>query len=83
MLINKDPDQAHEVNLLVRKGSTANAFVAPIDVVQFSAAQYQLSSDRENPVPTKSNPPVHFTLARSAVLSLPAYSLTIVRARLQ
>jgi hypothetical protein len=81
LLINKDPDQAHEVKIMVQNSSRSGAFAAPIEVLQFSAAQYQLSSDRENPVPIKSNPPAHFT--RSAGLNLPAYSLTIVRGRLQ
>jgi hypothetical protein len=83
LLINKDPDQAHEVKLLFRNNSQSSAFATPIEAVQFSAAQYQLTPDRENPLPIKSNPPAHFNLAPASALSLPAYSLTVVRGRLQ
>ena len=61
MLINKDPDQAHSVKIIFQNRLGARAgFVSPIDVVQFSEAQYQLSADRDQPKPIKSNPPARF-----------------------
>jgi len=80
MLINKDPNLAHEVKVAFHKGSSMNAtFDSVIDVVQFSGEQYLLSSDREHPQPIKSNPPSRFTIGRGSPVSLPAYSLTVVR----
>jgi hypothetical protein len=79
MLINKDPDQPHDVKVVFQKGSRLNAFGSPIDVVQFSSQQYQLNSDREHPFPIKSDPPARFTIGPTSALSLPAYSLTVIR----
>ena len=79
MLINKDPNQAHAVKILFQKESGAGAFVGPIEVVQFSQQQYQLNSDREKPFPIKSDPPARFNATQTSAISLPAYSLTVVR----
>jgi hypothetical protein len=80
MLVNKDPNLAHEVKIVFSKGSSMNAgFDSAIDVIQFSGAQYQLNSDREQPKPIKSEPPSRFTIGQRSVVSLPAYSLTVVR----
>lgn len=79
MLINKDPNLAHEVKIVLQNGSRMQVFASPIDVVQFSGEQYQLNSDREKPFPIRSKPPARFSIAQTSVISLPAYSLTIVR----
>jgi len=84
MLINKDPNQTHDVKIVFQNGSSLNAtFDSTSEVVQFSGEQYQLSSDREQPKPIKSNPPARFTLGRDSAISLPAYSLTVVRGKLR
>ena len=82
MLINKDPNQAHEVKIVFRNTSATKTFAGPMEVLQFSPQQYQLSSDRENPVPLKSDPPARFTVEQAAPLNLPAYSLTVIRGKL-
>lgn len=82
MLINKDPNQAHEARIVFWNKSGTSAFATPLDVVQFSPRQYQLSSDRENPVPIKSDPPARFTVGPPAPINLPAYSLTVIRGKL-
>ena len=82
MLINKDPNQAHEVKIVFRTTSGAGAFAGPAEVVQFSPQQYQLSSDRENPAPLKSDPPARFSLGQSAPINLPSYSLTVLRGKM-
>jgi hypothetical protein len=79
MLINKDPNQAHDVRIVFRNETRMKTFDSPIDVVQFSTGQYQLNSDREQPKPIKSNPPSHFTIKPDSAVTLPAYSLTVVR----
>jgi hypothetical protein len=79
MLVNKDPDQAHEVKILFQKGSSTGPFIGPIQVVQFSSDQYQLSSDREKPFPLRSDPPARFMATPTAAISLPSYSLTVIR----
>jgi hypothetical protein len=83
MLVNKDPDQPHDVKVLFQKGSGMNAFGSPIDVVQFSSQQYQLNSDREHPFPLRSDPPARFMATQTAAINLPAYSLTVVRGKVE
>jgi hypothetical protein len=84
MLINKDPNEAHDVKIIFQNRSGAKAsFVSSIEVVQFSDAQYQLSADRDQPQPIKSNPPARFNPGPPAdAISLPAYSLTVIRGRI-
>ena len=80
MLINKDPDQAaRREGRSSKKDRARNAFGSPIDVVQFSSQQYQLNSDREQPFPIKSDPPARFEATQTTAISLPAYSLTVIR----
>jgi len=81
MLINKDPNQSHQVEIIFRNGSQSD--ILPwAEVIQFSGAQYELSSDREHPVPLKSNPPARFRMEGTTRLDLPNYSITIVRGKL-
>jgi hypothetical protein len=81
MLINKDPKEAHEVQIVLQNGSRMNSLPAA-DVVQFSGAQYELTSDREHPVPLKSDPPVRLRMEGASALNLPNYSITIVHGKL-
>jgi hypothetical protein len=70
MLINKDPSGPHDVKIIFENPSgTKASFASSIDIVQFSDAQYQLSADRDQPKPLKSNPPVPARL-------LPKWSLS-------
>jgi hypothetical protein len=82
MLINKDPKQVHEVKIDFRRASQGRLFAARTEVFQFSRDQYELNSDPEQPRPIKSDPPARFTLGQSSSLSLPPYSLTVVRGEL-
>jgi len=83
MLINKDPNQAHDVKIVFRNASGTGTFAGASDVFQFSSRQYQLNADREEPRPLKSDPPARFTVGQSSTISLPSYSLTVVRGKLQ
>jgi hypothetical protein len=87
MILNKDPNRTHAV--AVKFHSEANGseseFEGPIDLYQYSRKQYELSTDRLEPYPIRDQPPEHQTLTRSSqlVIQLPAYSLTVVRGRVQ
>jgi hypothetical protein len=81
MLINKDPKESHDVQIVLQNESGRNIW-PPVEVVQFSGAQYVLSSDREHPIPLKSDPPARFRIERTSQLKLPNYSITIVRGKL-
>jgi hypothetical protein len=79
MLINKDPSGSHDVKIIFRTERAPKGFASSIDIVQFSDAQYQLSADRDQPKPLKSNPPLQFSPGQASAISLPAYSLTVIR----
>jgi hypothetical protein len=85
MLINRDPKRRFETNLIFRDGSsqTVSTFKGPVDLFQYSRAQYQLNSDPRNPFPIKAEPPEHRVLEKlsSNSLVLPALSMTILRGR--
>lgn len=81
MLINKDPKESHQVQIILQNKSGTNIW-SPVEMVQFSGAQYQLASDRERPVPLKSDPPARFRMERTAPLTLPNWSITVVRGKL-
>jgi len=83
LLINKDPKRAYSVRIRFQdlgQGSMSE-FQTPLDIYQYSSAQYQLSADRDNPHPVKAQPPVHSSV-ETETLALPAYSLTVVRGKL-
>ena len=83
LLINKDLEHSYSVQVRFRNainGSTSR-FTGGLDVFQFSGAQYQLNSDPNNPYPIKAEPPEHQVLYDKTI-TLPAYSLTVVRGRL-
>ena len=83
LLINKDPKRAYSVNVVFSGASPrkVSPFKGPVDLFQFSGAQYQLNSDPNNPFPIKANPPAHKVIEKgeSKAIDLPAYSLTVVR----
>ena len=83
MVVNKDSNQAHEVNLTFRNGTTTSSFDSPVEVIQYSSQQYQLSPDRDDPQAIKSDPPARFTAPASSPLNLPSYSLTVVRGKIR
>ena len=83
LLINKDPIRPYKVQLRFLNEATGavSAFRGPVDVYQFSSAQYELNDDLKNPYPIKADPPSH-TVVQSVQpdsFELPAYSLTVIR----
>ena len=82
LLINKDPKQAFDANLIFRidpRGPNA-AMQGPIDVYQYSEQQYLLGGPAKDPYPIRAEDPVHRVIeSPSANVTLPPYSLTVVR----
>ena len=76
MLINKDPQHTLEVNFQFKNESV---FAGEADVYQFSHKQYEWDAVLGRPV--KSDPPEYSQIDanRNKDLSLPPYSLTILR----
>jgi hypothetical protein len=83
LVINKDPDRAHQLRIVFHNQTGWVPFAGNSDAVQFSSQQYQLSADANDPKPLKSGAPVRFTVAPETALNLPPYSLTVIRGRVQ
>jgi hypothetical protein len=83
LLINKDPQRSFDVWIKFQDDSkrSVSSLQGPLDVYQYSPAQYQLSDDKKNPYPTKAGPPIHRVIGDNelGILKLPAYSLTVAR----
>ena len=85
MLINKDSSKAHKVEVRFHNEASGSEseFEGAVDLYQYSREQYELSADKQEPYPTKDQPPAHRTLQGStaAIVQLPAYSITVIRGR--
>jgi hypothetical protein len=84
MLVNKDPDHAHSVSLKLssQSGSDQNLLNGPTDLYQFSSAQYVWHAKGDAGFPNPSKPAAHSVVpGRGAEISLPPYSLSVVRER--
>ncbi|MBI3650715.1 MAG: discoidin domain-containing protein [Acidobacteria bacterium] len=86
MIINKNPQQAVAARLEFQDEAhhaTMN-FQTPVELYQFSAAQYVWHADQASGYPERSLPPAHQTLAikQEQAIVLPPYSLSVVRGRL-
>jgi hypothetical protein len=86
MLINKDHDNPHQINLVFRDadGNRGQSFVGPVMMITFGRAQYQWHPDRKKGHADPDGPPVTTTLvaAESTQYTLPAASITILRGKL-
>ena len=80
MIVNRDKDRAHPVRIDF-KGAAGplGGLTGPLEVFQYSGAQYAWKDAGPQSRPARSLPPEHRTLKGGAALDLPAYSLTIVR----
>jgi len=87
LFINKDSNRTYraEVRFRPTDRKLIQTTEAPLELFQYSSAQYMLNSDRSNPVPTKNDPPVSTILNRENAdsIELPPYSLTVLRGRLK
>ena len=88
LLINKDPKQAFQINLVFRKGLSGSrgGFDGRLDIFQYSNKQYMLSETLTNPYPVRAFEPEHrLVQSRSSTptpITLPPYSLTVIRGKL-
>jgi hypothetical protein len=80
LLLNKDSLHAARVRIRLAADTTSpgGAPRGPVDVVQFSAAQYVWRDDGPNSRPARSDPPARFRRDADDVV-LPGYSVTVVR----
>src|ERR1043166_8441069 len=79
LLINKDPEQTYDVK--IGFGNSELVYSTPLELFQYSSAQYMLNNDSSNPIPIKNHPPTWTILNRGDAdpIELPPYSLTVVR----
>ena len=85
MLINKDHDNAHAVNISFHDGEAqSQSFKGTVAVITFGKAQYQWHPDRKRGHADPDNPPVHSTISadQKTQFNLPAASLTVLRGKL-
>jgi hypothetical protein len=85
LLINEDPRQIDTVQIkFLSPDGRVQTLVAPLEVFQYSSAQYSLNNDKSNPAPVKNDPPSRTVLNGEDAnqITLPAWSLTVVRGRL-
>jgi hypothetical protein len=87
MLINKDPKRAFPVTLIIKSTDKSTdrsqkRFEGVVDVYQYSPRQYALGGSSSNPYPIKADEPEHRVTDASSPVSLPPYSLTVIRGKL-
>lgn len=85
LLINKDPTQAVEVQTEFTSSMPGRhgEFEGRMDIFQYSPEQYQLGGTDLEPYPVKGEDPAHrimdISSGEAPKISLPPYSLTVVR----
>jgi hypothetical protein len=82
LLVNRDAHQAHRVRAAFRDGAKAAAFAGRVEVDQYSAAQYRWRATSGGGRPQRDLPPVHRVAAASDAVTLPPFSLTVLRGRI-
>jgi len=81
LLINKNPEQAVEVELQFQvESGGSRPWSGSAELYQFSRAQYVWQADGDKGRPVKSEPAEHRTVNGSRV-RLPPYSLSVIRGR--
>ena len=84
LLINKDPKRAYETRVTFRnaRGATGG-FHGRLDTFQYSSKQYVLGGTLTNPYPLKADEPenriIQTRFPGSTQITLPPYSLTVIR----
>lgn len=85
LLINRDPTRTFQTSVIFRNtvSGAVGRFDGPLDLYQFSSRQYALGGPPNSPFPVRSDEPDHQLIQSSTgTLSLPPYSLTVVRGKL-
>ena len=78
MLLNKDPKRVIKVEIKLMTGKSLTSFVGK-EIVQYSPAQYLWKPDKAKGRPILNKPPLHKKIRSSEPLTLPAYSITILK----
>ncbi len=85
LLINKNPAQVVEVQTVFRSPAShrQSEFAGRVDIFQYSPEQYRLGGTERDPYPVKADEPTHrlvdVSSGEAVKISLPPYSLTVVR----
>lgn len=79
MLVNKHPQQTYSVRVKLIADEVVGNFMEPVEVFQYSTRQYQWLEGGANGQPIQDDPPQRFTLPNLETVSLPPYSLTVLR----
>src|SRR5882672_7170796 len=84
LLINKDPKRAFQTNVIFRTpGRADEGFDGRLEAFQYSGKQYRLGGPSGDPYPVRAEEPEHRVIESSrtkpAEISLPPYSLTVIR----
>lgn len=82
MLINKDPKRNYTVKVQIRnaEGGDSKSLRGPIEILTYGAKQYAWKPNGEHGYPLRNLPPERREVRyASAGISLPAYSITILR----
>lgn len=81
LLINKDPEKAWEVQVRFRCPNSPSSLPLKgrVESMQYSSAQYVWHPNKENGYARPNNPPERRSLPDDPRITLPAYSLTILR----
>jgi hypothetical protein len=87
LLINKDPRSSYQTRVVFRTAGGADiGFDGRLEVFQYSREQYLLGGPPGDPYPVRAEEPAHqimqSTQTKPAQISLPSYSLTVVRGKL-
>ena len=85
LAINKNPKRAAQLNVefTLPGAKQPLSFAGPVEVIQFSRAQYAWRDDGSRGHPIRSLPPAQFTREASASYQLPPYSLTVLRGKIE
>lgn len=83
LLINKDSKRSFNATVNFRPQSKLSTFRGAIEIFQYSGKEYELGGTADDPHPTRAKDPEHKVLKSTRSnpfqVSLPAYSLTIIR----
>ncbi|PYS34429.1 MAG: glycosyl hydrolase family 5 [Acidobacteria bacterium] len=88
LLINKDPERAYLTTQVFQNNASGSieSFAGQLDLYQYSHNQYVLGGPPNNPYPIKADEPEHRLIQssppRPTSISLPPYSLTVIRGQL-
>ena len=84
LLINKDSKRAFPLTLVIKSSDgSKKGFVGAADVYQYSPRQYALGGSGMRSYPIRADEPEHRLTNDASPVSLPPYSLTVMRGKLK